>query len=68
MSENCGETNRLLVRTASNPYFPQRLSVISLPARDATVRDAVNAAWDFLEAAESEEDVARAEFFSARLR
>jgi hypothetical protein len=59
MSENCGETNRLLVRTASNAYFPQRLSVISLPERDVTVRDAVNAAWDFLEAAESEEDVAR---------
>ncbi len=44
MRERCSETNRLLVRTASNAYFPQRMSVISLPERDATVREAVSAA------------------------
>ena len=59
MRERCDEVNRLLVRTASNAYFPQRMSVISLPARDETVREVVTAAWDFLEAAESEEDIAR---------
>jgi hypothetical protein len=59
MKEKCEEMNRLLVRTASNAYFPQRISVISLPERNETVREAVTAAWDFLEAAESEEDVAR---------
>ena len=59
MKEKCEEMNRLLVRTASNAYFPQRISVISLPERNETVREAVSAAWDFLEAAESEEDVTR---------
>ncbi len=32
--ESCGEPNRLLIRTASNSYFPQKLTVISLPDRD----------------------------------
>ena len=59
MKERCDELNRLLVRTASNSYFGQRMGVISLPERDETVREVVTAAWDFLEAAESEEDVAR---------
>ncbi|MCB9385174.1 MAG: DUF1998 domain-containing protein [Bryobacterales bacterium] len=59
MGESCNEPNRLLVRTASNAYFPQTLSVISLPERRETIQQAVSAAWDFLEAAESAEDVAR---------
>ena len=33
--EACGEPYRLLVRTASNAYFPQIMSVISLPDFDA---------------------------------
>ena len=33
--EACGEPYRLLVRTASNAYFPQTMSVISLPEFDA---------------------------------
>src|SRR5206468_3131452 len=32
--EQCDEPNRLLIRTASNSYFPQILRVISLPRRD----------------------------------
>jgi hypothetical protein len=57
MQERCDEMNRLLVRTASNAYFSQRLSVISLPDRSETIKDAVSAAWVFLEATESEDDV-----------
>ena len=59
MREDCTEMNRLLIRTASNAYFPQRLSVISLPERGEQVREAVTAAWIFLEAAEDETDVER---------
>lgn len=59
MHEKCEETNRLLVRTASNTWFPQKLSVISLPERNQIVQEAVSAVWDFLEAAESEADVAK---------
>lgn len=51
--EKCGEPSRLLIRSASNAYFPQLMSVISLPARDETVRRAVDAVWSFLEAVEN---------------
>ena len=36
--ELCGEPSRLLIRSASNAYFSQIMSVISLPERDETVR------------------------------
>jgi len=57
--EGCRERNRLLIRSASNAYFPELMSVISLPERSEKVRAGVDAAWDFLETAESEADVAR---------
>lgn len=44
--EQCGQPNRLLVRTASNAYFPQKLTVISLPDRFEALTQAVNRAWD----------------------
>ena len=47
-NESCGEPNRLLIRTASNAYFSQLMSVISLPDRDENVRDAVQTVWDFI--------------------
>jgi len=50
--EQCGEPNRLLIRTASNAYFPQQMTVISLPVRSEAVKQAVDAAWDFIEAIE----------------
>jgi hypothetical protein len=63
--EACGgsvgprQPNRLLVRSASNAYFPQVLSVISIPDGDAALREAVKEAWSDLEEAEDEGDVAR---------
>src|ERR1017187_7861753 len=50
--ETCGEPSRLLIRSASNAYFPQLMSVISLPERDEVVRRAVDAAWSFLDIVE----------------
>jgi hypothetical protein len=55
--EECHEPNRLLVRSASNAYFPRVLSVISLPERDESLEKAINQVWQFLECAESAEDV-----------
>ena len=55
--ETCGEASRLLIRTASNAYFTQKLTVISLPDRDVVVKAAVDAAWEYLEAVESADDV-----------
>lgn len=55
--EPCGEPNRLLIRTASNAYFPQLMSVISLPDRDEAVRKAIDSIWDFVETVESLDDL-----------
>lgn len=65
-AERCGggegpsQWSRLLVRSASNAYFPQVLSVISIPDPGARLREAVAQVWDdFLQYTESAEDVAR---------
>jgi hypothetical protein len=55
--ETCGEPSRLLIRSASNAYFPQLMSVISLPERDEAVRRAVDAVWSYLEAVEDIEQL-----------
>lgn len=44
--EPCGEPNRMLVRSASNTYFPQTMSVISLPDRDEAIARAVDQVWE----------------------
>ena len=49
--EECAETYRLLVRTASNAYFPQVMSVISLPEFDAGLASRVTTHYDRLKAA-----------------
>ena len=49
--EACGERYRLLVRTASNAYFPQIMSVISLPEFDAGLADKVGTHYERLKAA-----------------
>ncbi len=52
--------NKLLVRSATNAYFPQNVSAISIPA-DAgkqAIREAAEQAWGDLEAAEGADDVA----------
>jgi hypothetical protein len=40
------EQNRLLVRSASNSYFPQILSAISLPDSDALLKETVDAFYN----------------------
>jgi hypothetical protein len=63
--EHCGGAekavpSRLLIRAASNAYFAQTLSVISIPDTDARLKTAIDEVWeDFLQFAESESDVAR---------
>lgn len=56
--EDCNEYNRLLVRTASNAYFPQIFTVISLPDRDEALVKAVDQAWEaYLQYVETIEDL-----------
>jgi len=55
--EGCKEFNRLLVRSASNAWFPQVMSVISLPDRNEKLSGAVTKGWEQLEVVESAEEL-----------
>ncbi len=48
-NEDCNQPGRLLIRTASNAWFPQVVSVLSLPDRGGAVDAAVAAHWDDLQ-------------------
>ena len=52
MHEDCDQISRLLIRTATNAYFPQVASVLSLPDASAAVQEAVLSVWDVLQAVE----------------
>ncbi|MBM4185430.1 MAG: DUF1998 domain-containing protein [Gemmatimonadetes bacterium] len=52
-NEDCKLLSRLLIRTASNAYFPQVVSVLSLPDRGTAVETAVRELWDLLQAVDS---------------
>ncbi len=54
-SEACKEKNRLLIRSASNAYFPQNISVISIPEGKEDVSEGVAVVWDVLQAVTSPE-------------
>jgi hypothetical protein len=51
-NEDCNQPGRLLIRTASNAYFPQVVSVLSLPDRGSAVETAVRELWDDLQIVE----------------
>jgi hypothetical protein len=56
--ETCDKANRLLIRSASNAYFSQTVSVIAIPSNDEALKEAVNKAWDgHLQYSESLDDV-----------
>jgi hypothetical protein len=44
--EGCKEANRLLIRTASNSYFPQVISVISIPDSMSKAEELVLEMWE----------------------
>ena len=48
-NEECREPSRLLIRTASNAWFPQVVSVLSLPDRGSEVDQVVEELWDRLQ-------------------
>jgi hypothetical protein len=51
--EECVLPSRLLIRTASNAYFPQVVNVLSMPDRGTAVEKAVREVWDVLQAVDS---------------
>lgn len=50
--EDCNQPSRLLIRTASNAYFPQVVSVLSLPDRGSALETVVAELWDDLQIVE----------------
>jgi uncharacterized protein DUF1998 len=56
-NEACGQPARLLIRTASNAYFPQVVGVLSLPDRGSAVDSAVRDIWDDLQIVENVTDL-----------
>jgi hypothetical protein len=46
--EPCKEETRLLVRTASNSYFPQVMSALSIPDPAGELQEKVREVWDVL--------------------
>lgn len=58
--EECNEPSRLLVRNASNAYFAQTMSVISLPEKDTRIVHAVDQVWEHhLQYVDSIEELAK---------
>jgi hypothetical protein len=57
-AEECNQPSRLLIRTASNAYFPQVLSVLSLPDRKSAVQAVVDNLWEDLQIVETAADLA----------
>jgi hypothetical protein len=64
-AEPCSLPSRLLVRTASNAYFPQVMSVLSLPDRQDAVVAAVQELWSHLQIVEGSAELAVVRKFPA---
>lgn len=43
---NCSEWSKLLIRSASNAYFPQKMSVISIPSAFGKVDRIIASLWE----------------------
>jgi hypothetical protein len=57
-NEECRLPSRLLIRTASNAYFPQVVGVLSIPDRGAAVQTVVSELWDDLQIVDDASDLA----------
>jgi len=57
-NEDCGHPARLLIRTASNAYFSQSVSVLSLPEHGSDVTVAVRELWDLLQNVSTKDQIA----------
>lgn len=66
--EDCDNHLRLLTRTATNTYFPQVVTVISLPSAEDELGQLLAANVDELKEVDSANDIAQAIRFNSRLR
>lgn len=56
-NEDCNQPSRLLVRTASNAYFPQVVSVLSLPDRGSAIETVIAELWEDLQIVQDAADL-----------
>jgi hypothetical protein len=63
----CGDSLRLLIRTATNTYFPQVYTVISLPAEEDELTRLVDDLSGELVRVKSVEDVGQAKLFNSKI-
>lgn len=56
--EDCEEPNRLLIRTATNSYFPRLIPVLSLPEDAVGLAEVVKAHWDDLQIVDDDASLA----------
>lgn len=66
--ERCTENLRLLTRSATNAYFPQAVSVISLPVEEDALMVIIRRHLADLSSAENSDDVRAARKFNSALR
>ncbi len=57
-NEDCNLPSRLLIRTATNAWFPQVVTALSLPRQKSVVDQAVGELWDTLQIVKTEENLA----------
>ncbi len=55
--EACGQPGRLLIRTATNAYFPLLVRALSIPEKGAAIDQAVSEVWNVLMAVENPADL-----------
>jgi uncharacterized protein DUF1998 len=55
--EECNLPSRLLIRTAANAYFPQVVSVLSIPDEGSRVGTVVQELWDDLQVVDDADDL-----------
>ncbi len=55
--EQCGEPLRLLIRTASNSYFPLVVTALSLPEQGGALAEKVTKLWEDLQIVEAPADL-----------
>ena len=65
--EGCGDNLKLLTRTATNTYFPQVYTVISLPAEEDELSRLVDELSGDLAGVQTVDDVAQAKKFNPRV-
>jgi hypothetical protein len=67
-AEPCEQNMRLLIRTASNSYFPQVMSALAIPEGQMELRDKIDTVWETAKNIKGPDKVAGAREFNDKFR